>query len=237
MPQGKIICCRNGKYYKWLRSFEDPKKPTKCIHKSERPLAEKLALKRYLTEQLKEANTERNALNAYLHSHQKGPLPSEQMLTEHPEYQKLLSPYFKPRSEIISEWLSEPYETNTYKEHRKKFPTCSGVLVRSKSEVIIESILFKNHIPFRYECKLQLGEEDLFPDFTILHPKTCQLYYWEHLGLVEKPKYLQRSISKLYTYISNGIIPGHNLITTYETKDFPLDFNTIEEIVKYYFLR
>ena len=38
-----------------------------------------------------------------------------------------------------------------------------------------------------------------------------------------------KNYTKLHLYISNGIIPGRNLITTYETTNHPLDFDTIEK--------
>ena len=43
----------------------------------------------------------------------------------------------------------------------------SGNMVRSKSEVLIDMQLYTNHIPFRYECELQLGDVTIYPDFTV----------------------------------------------------------------------
>ena len=37
-------------------------------------------------------------------------------------------------------------------------------------------------------------------------------------------------------YCENGIIPGINLILTYETKENPLSIDQVEKIVKEYFL-
>ena len=93
-----------------------------------------------------------------------------------------------------------------------------------------------NKIPFRYECSLTLNETTLFPDFTIKHPKTEKIYYWEHFGLMDNPSYVQNTYSKLHLYTSNGIIPNIHLITTYETKDYPIDVDTISKIIAHYFL-
>lgn len=41
---------------------------------------------------------------------------------------------------------------------------------------------------------------------------------------------------KLQTYISQGIIPSVRLITTYETMKNPLSAETVERIIKEYFL-
>ena len=97
-------------------------------------------------------------------------------------------------------------------------------------------VLYRNKIPFRYECLLELGDISIFPDFTIRHPVTGQVYYWEHLGMMDNPTYNKNACSKLQLYMSNGIIPTIQLITTYETKDSPLTIEMVENIVKQYFL-
>ncbi|MFQ8777759.1 MAG: hypothetical protein ACLR78_10425 [Roseburia sp.] len=61
--------------------------------------------------------------------------------------------------------------------------------MRSKSEAMIAMLLHLNAIPYRYECALSLGGVTLFPDFTIRHPVTGVLYYWEHFGLMDDPAY------------------------------------------------
>lgn len=96
--------------------------------------------------------------------------------------------------------------------------------------------LYTNKIPFRYECALQLGESVIFPDFTIRHPETGNLYYWEHFGLMDDLSYSRNSCAKLQLYTSHGIIPSIHLITTYETKDSPLSSEIVEKIVSHYFL-
>ena len=77
------------------------------------------------------------------------------------------------------------------------------------------------NIPYRYECALELDEFITYPDFTIMHPITVKLFYWEHFGLMDDPHYCQKHFLKLQNYISHGIIPSINLITTYETKSPP----------------
>ena len=49
-----------------------------------------------------------------------------------------------------------------------------------------------------------------------------QLAVKKYFGLMDKPEYCQKTCSKLRLYISNGIIPTLQLITTYETLDNPL---------------
>lgn len=113
--------------------------------------------------------------------------------------------------------------------------TVSGNLVRSKSEALIDMALYVHKIPFRYECALNLGGITLYPDFTLRHPQTGEFYYWEHFGLMDDEVYSANTSSKLQLYTSCGIIPGIQLITTYETKEYPLSTETIEKTIDYYF--
>ena len=56
------------------------------------------------------------------------------------------------------------------------------------------------------------------------------------IGMMDNPIYCNKMLSKLQFYISNGIIPTIQLITTYETKETPLSAETVEKIVEEYFL-
>ena len=82
----------------------------------------------------------------------------------------------------------------------------------------------------------QLDGIMIYPDFTIRHPKTGETFYWEHFSLMDNPTYSKNACSKLQHYISSGIIPSIQLITTYETKDNPLSAEKVEKIVEEYFL-
>lgn len=61
------------------------------------------------------------------------------------------------------------------------------------------------------------------------------LMNWEHFGLMDDESYSQNTSSKLQLYTSCGIIPGIQLITTYETKEYPLSTEVIEKTIHYYF--
>lgn len=96
-------------------------------------------------------------------------------------------------------------------------------------------MLFTNHIPYRYECLLPLGDISFYPDFTILNPSTRQIIYWEHFGMMDVPTYSDNAFNKLKQFSYYGIIPGINLITTYETKQHPIDSGKIMQLVTTYF--
>ena len=233
LPDGKLICSQNGNRYKWYQSDGHTKT---YIPKTEKHLAEQLAAKKYLSLQLQDLENEVKAMDFYLKHHKSNVGKAEQLLTDSPEYQRLLAPYFTPLSQELSEWMTSPYERNLKYPEQLIHKSSSGNLVRSKSEAIIDMILLVNKIPFRYECALHLGETTIFPDFTIRHPITGDIFYWEHFGLMDNPSYFNNAFSKLQLYANYGIIPSIQLITTYETRDRPLYVDDVKKIVTDYFL-
>lgn len=232
-PEGKLICSSNGKGQKWYRS--DGHTST-YLPKKERHLAEQLAYKKYLSLQLKNTLREKEAIDFYLRHHDSDAYQTEQTFINSPKYKDLLTPSFTPLSLELQNWMNEPYEKSERYPENLIHKAHSGNIVRSKSEAMIDMFLFKNKIPFRYECLLQLGELIVYPDFTIRHPQTGQVYYWEHFGMMDNFDYNKNVGSKLQLYISNGIIPCIQLITTYETKENPLSLETVEKLVEEYFL-
>lgn len=233
LPEGKLVCTRNSNRYKWYQS--DGHTCTYIPKKNQR-LAEQLATKKYLSLSLEDAIAEKRAIQYYLNHHHSDTEKTKLLLLKNPEFKKLLSPYFKPLSQELFIWTQSDYP------HNPKFPeqlihkSISGNLLRSKSEAMIDMLLYTKKIPFRYECELQLGDIILYPDFTIRHPRTGELYYWEHFGMMDHPSYSKKVPSKLELYISHQIIPSIHLITTYETKENPLCIEAISKLIEYYFL-
>ncbi|MBQ7920704.1 MAG: ATPase [Lachnospiraceae bacterium] len=232
LPEGKIICAHNGNRCKWYRS--DGKNKT-YIPKKEHTLAEQLAVKKYLTLQLEEAQQEMRAIDFYLRHHNSSELASEQLLTSK-DYQEILSPYFSPQSERYAEWMKAPYDKNPKAPESLIHKTAFGLRVRSKSESLIATLLYTKKIPFRYECALHLGAVVMYPDFTILHPVTGEIFYYEHFGMMDNPDYAANAHSKLQIYTSHGIIPSISLLTSFETKEKPLDMDMVEAMINHYFL-
>jgi len=231
-PKGKLFCTKNRQYFKWY--ITDGKTQT-YLPKSKRSLAEKLATKKYLSLLLEDFIHEKKAIEFYLRHHSQSS-QSEHMLLRCPEYSDLVKPYFTPLSQELHDWATQTFESNPKHPEQLIQKTASGKMVRSKSEALIDMILYSHKIPFRYEAPLQLDNITFYPDFTIRHPETGQFIYWEHFGLVEQPEYRQNMLSKLELYMSHGIFPNINLVTTYETKDYPLSMELVQKAVEYYFL-
>lgn len=232
-PKGKLICCHHGKHCKYYQSDGHTKT---YIPKKNRSLAEQLAVKKYLSSILADLKQEQLAIEFYLRHHRPASNKPEQFLKELPGYRALLAPYFKPLSQELLEWKNAAYEPCPKHPEHLIHETSSGHLVRSKSESMIAHFLYINKIPYRYESPLHLHQTTFYPDFTIRHPITGETYYWEHFGLMSDPAYCRKTSSKLQFYITNGIIPSIQLITTYEMQEHPLTTETIRKTIETYFL-
>ena len=233
LPEGKLVCVRNGCYTKWYRSDGHD---SVYIPKREKAFAEQLAVKKYLQMRLKELLQEQRAIDFYLRHHNSDAGYAEHLLSENSLYSELLSPYFTPESQELQKWMAQPYESNPAYPEQRIHKTSAGIFVRSKSEALIAMLLYMNKIPFRYECALSLGNVTVFPDFTIRHPHTGQFFYWEPFGMMDSSVYAKNAFSKLQLYTEHGIVPSIQLLTTYETKEHPLDSAAAENLIKSYFL-
>lgn len=84
--------------------------------------------------------------------------------------------------------------------------TRKGISVRSKSEVIIADLLYSKQVDFEYEKALEIGGERKLPDFTIVDSDSGVTYYWEHLGMLQRPSYRKRWEAKKAWYAKHGIL-------------------------------
>ncbi len=132
--------------------------------------------------------------------------------------------------------MRAPYDKNKLHPEQLIHKTPLGECVRSKSEAFILMCLQQNKIPYRYECVLHLDSMTFYPDFTIRHPRTGKVYYWEHFGMMDYRDYAKKAYAKLDIYQMHGIIPSINLIVTFETKEHPLDLEMVEKLIEHYFL-
>ncbi|MCQ2592924.1 MAG: hypothetical protein MJ188_09090 [Treponema sp.] len=140
------------------------------------------------------------------------------------------------QSEFIKNWISKPYTPKAFSPTDSQLFTSTGLRVRSKSEIIIASILDKLHIPYRYEYPVKLGSITMHPDFYCLNTRTHKEYLWEHFGMMDMPAYVENFVQKMQTYNSQGFFPGKNAIFTFETKMHPLNTKQVENLIKEYLL-
>lgn len=100
-----------------------------------------------------------------------------------------------------------------------------GVLLRSKSELLIYQRLIDKDLSPQYERSLSIEDTTKFPDFTIDRRHiNSKMYYWEHCGMMHNPDYRADWEAKKEWYRKNDILPieeggGKNgtLIISYDT--------------------
>lgn len=106
-----------------------------------------------------------------------------------------------------------------------------GLLVRSKSEVIIANMLVERGIEFEYEREF-LGKngQKRIPDFTFIDA-AGDIVILEHLGMMSLPSYKADWEKKLQFYKDNGYKLDDNLFTTTESEKGGIDSLAIEEVI------
>lgn len=106
-----------------------------------------------------------------------------------------------------------------------------GLLVRSKSEVIIANLLITTPIDFEYEreYKGKNGQKRI-PDFTFIDA-AGELIILEHLGMMSIPSYKSDWEKKLKFYEDNKFKLNENLFITTESETGGIDSIAIEKVI------
>lgn len=234
VPTGHLRICQRGEKVQFYHRT-DPKDfngvyiPQKSIG-----MAQKLAQKDYDEKILSSINKELYALDKYL---MLGPEISAEEIYENlrEERRKLISPITESREEFISNWEKTEYVGKTFEAFTPMLYTAKGERVRSKSEVIIADSLNREGVPYRYECPLYVeGWGTVYPDFTVLNVSERKEIYWEHLGMMDDIEYIEKALDKINIYAQNNILPGKNLILTYETAKMPLNQKIVQLMIEQY---
>ncbi len=202
------------------------------IHSNNSNLTALLAQKDYAKQFINEAQQELNIINKCILNlgvHSAESLYSLLNKTR----QNLVIPYMISDEVCKERWLSQPFQTSTYKPEEKVFKTRRGEMVRSKSELMQADTYLELGIPYRYECILTLKDGTTkAPDFTLYHVPRRMTIYHEHLGCMDDEDYVNRNIKKLREYEENGIYVGKNLILTFETSKQPFNIHQFRENLK-----
>ena len=154
-----------------------------------------------------------------------------------PEGRKcLIKPVYADNDMFARLWQEDKYNKKKSFQQDAKYTTSRGEEVRSKSEVMIADRLVKFGVPYRYECPVKCENTILYPDFTVLNKRTREVFYYEHLGMMDCPEYREQFFYKIRTYSSAGIVFGKNLVATFEDKEHPFDLKVLDSLIKNCFL-
>jgi len=143
-----------------------------------------------------------------------------------PQYSEILG-----RNTNLFELATRPETIGLPHPERLIHRTTTGILVRSKSEVIVANILTELGISYKYENPLysKSNPKDFrLPDFTIEYEG--EEFYWEHLGMLEDPEYRKDWEKKERWYKENGYYD--RLIVSQDGPDGRIDSQEIKELAK-----
>lgn len=213
---------------KWIRKY---------IKKQDISLAKALAQKHYYLTIRPVLEKNLNELNRFLKSYKSNELDDiYDSLCD--ERKRIVVPISMSVKEKIMQWENEAYEKNMMFPENLRYETEQGDFVRSKSEMIIANILYqnRNHVLYKYERPLEIIEKGrtkiIYPDFTILNINTGKMMYWEHAGLLDNSYYASEFVKKINNYIENGLLPGKDIIITFESQMNGLDIGVVKKLVK-----
>ena len=249
-PPGRLRISAGRKRARFYHVTDAANPSGKYIRDSQQELIKALAQKDYHIKCLESLNRELvllKRLNQFYHPGQTEPLPGDGYASYYygPEEliwkaagevrQGLITPVIPDDETFVKHWLEADYEKKGFSKEAPEYYTSGGIRVRSKTEYIIAEMLNRRGIPFHYEKPLlvkKLGT--VHPDFTVLNVRRRQVYYWEHMGMMDDMDYRTHALSKIDYYIQDGYLPGKKLILTHETSKTPIRSKILEKVIETY---
>lgn len=235
-PEGSLRICANGKRVQFYQRTDPKDFNGVYIRENEYGLAKKLAQKDYDKKVLRVVNKELKAIEKCMADYPE--FVAEQVYgRQHKTRQEIVWPIEETEQQCVQRWQNVSYEKKGFREDMPELYTAKEERVRSKSEIIIADLLNNKGIPYRYECPIILkGFGIVYPDFTVLNVRLRKEMYWEHLGMMDDPEYVEKALHKISLYEQNGIFVGDKLILTYEIKAIPINQKHVATIIQHYLL-
>ena len=202
------------------------------IGKKEIALVEALAQKDYEMRLLQLVEEQLQALENLKGKY--NPVKIKELYTELSEARKgMVNPLVLPDEEYVKQWKAAEYQLKTFAPGETEYYTDTGIRVRSKSEILIGNRLDSWGIPYRYEYPVLIDKSYIVhPDFMALNVRTRKEYYWEHCGKMQDEGYKDDMVRRNGAYIRNGIIPGVNLIYSFESNECPLNMKSVDKLIE-----
>ena len=236
VPEGtlRITSSRNKVQYMYCTNDDEhSRQQGRYIKKNELTLAKALAQKEYDLK-LRRLVERRLSQISKLNTEYRDNEIENVYLTQHPQRKAIIKPAERSWEQRVAEWKAIPYMKKGFRPGDPEIYTKEGERVRSKSEKILADTFSDYGIVYKYECPLQLRGGVVHPDFTFLSRVTNEEIYWEHDGRMDDPEYAENAVRKINTYIQNGILPGKQLIITYETSKCVLNDMVVKKMIREY---
>lgn len=233
-PRGLINIAHSGNRVQYYFKQSSKDRVRKYLNKNQAALIKSLCQKDYDERVLDTAERELNHLKRLQNLYKKG-ICEDVYGKIMSERKKWIIPIELSDEDFILEWLNKDYPSKGFRDNTPEYYTDNGERVRSKSEILIANALKKHSVPYRYEAPLYLnGYGTIHPDFTVLNVKERKEYYWEHLGKMDEPEYIEQALQRIAAYEKNDIFPGDKLILSHETFKYPINSRNIEKIISKY---
>lgn len=252
MPQGRLVknTSKGNLYYQQYLPPHGFRKTAKRINLTRDPKTiHLLARKRFLQEQARIAQHNlailKGARDAYkvwdpsqYGTALGGPykdLPAEMFMpwkTDEPFKESHRPQTTAHRAGATSPFVDRMPLSDTFRAEDLIHKASSGILIRTKSELVILGRLEFFGADATYEERIFMDGEIARPDFTIRRRRDGKTIYWEHAGMMTDPGYRARHDRKMHTYEKNGIVPWDNLILTYDNKKGGLDVRLVDALIQ-----
>ena len=105
-----------------------------------------------------------------------------------------------------------------------------GIYYRSAAEKEIAIWYTEMGIPFKYEPEIWIAglPEPINPDFILYIKELDNCKFHEHFGMKSYADYLRETKIKYSNYTSAGLLPGTDIIFTYNKNELPFDIRGLE---------
>ena len=222
-------------YYRELPKDSEGKRREAHIPKKDKRLIASLCNKRYCLRLIPALEKEIILFRSFLDIYD--PQEKDRVFRDLPsEIAEHVSPLIKSKEQIIREWKNAKFDTNSYPLDHDSYLTKEGENVRSRLELISADMLHDLDIPYRYECALYLDDGSVsYPDFTILHPQTFEIYWLELFGMMDDPDYAKAAFQKIARYAQSKAYS--HMLFIFDHKDAPFRTESLKELLRSVFLQ
>lgn len=229
LPCGKIRI-RNYKNRNYYYQSNGASKE-KYISVKDKSIIESSIQREYLELVFKAAKKEADIVGRFIKMYPGG-IPESVYESMSDNKRSFIKPIVLTDEQYIQQWQERLYTPKPISNGLPVYTTMKGDRVRSKSEMIIADRLFVNRIPYKYECPLMVGDNEIIhPDFTILRVSDRRILYYEHCGRIGEQDYASDMVDRAGKYSLSGIYIGDRLFYTFECSGKPFDVRVLDNLI------